>query len=277
MKRILPFILISCIFIAGCSTEKNKRIKSLKDAYFYIVEKNEDKEFKIADIKELLKDYDIEEKDQTESGCKMYIFGKNENEKLSVSVETAQNESIQNVTYNVIQNNKDREVVSNVSLNYDISGGFNKFGINCDTNSIDIFKSLSNEIDDKGSLFLKVYNKVVEDIFAKNDLTLKKIKEEINTEPLVKNYTENFGDNNKFEITRNRYTNKNEDITINYIDKEKKVGRTIYAKLDKDGNPLLTKIAYIKNITDKNPNLSIGSYTQNAKDQEKLLNQVIKK
>lgn len=277
MKRILPFILISCIFIAGCSTEKNERIESLKDAYFYIVEKNEDKEFKIADVKELLKDYDIEEKDQTESGRKMYIFSKNENEKLSVSVETAQNESIQNVTYNVIQNNKDREVVSNVSLNYDISGGFNKFGINCDTKSIDIFKSLSNEIDDKESLFLKVYNKVVEDIFAKNDLTLKKIKEEINTEPLVKNYTENFGDDNKFEITRNRYTNKNEDITINYIDKEKKVGRTIYTKLDKDGNALLTKIAYIKNINDKNPNLSIGAYTKNAKDQEKLLNQVIKK
>lgn len=277
MKRILPFILISCIFIAGCSTEKNERIESLKDEYFYIVEKNEDKEFKIADVKELLKDYDIEEKDQRESGRKMYIFSKNENEKLSVSVETAQNESIQNVTYNVIQNNKDREVVSNVSLNYDISGGFNKFGINCDTKSIAIFKSLSNKIDDKESLFLKVYNKVVEDIFEKNDLTLKKIKEEINTEPLVKNYTENFGDDNKFEITRNRYTNKNEDITINYIDKEKKVGRTIYTKLDKDGNALLTKIAYIKNINDKNPNLSIGAYTQKAKDQEKLLNQVIKK
>lgn len=277
MKRILPFILIGCIFIAGCSTEKNKRIESLKNAYFYIVEKNEDKEFKIADVKELLKDYDIEERTATESGRKIYIFSKNENEKLSVSVETAQNESIQNVTYNVIQNNKDREVVSNVSLNYDISGDLSKFRVDCNTNSIDIFKSLSKEIDDKESLFLKVYNKVVEDIFAKNELTLKKIKEEINTEPLVKNYTENFGDNNKFEITRNRYTNKNEDITINYIDKEKKVGRTIYTKLDKDGNPLLMKIAYIKNINDKNPNLSIGAYTQNAKDQEKLLNQIIKK
>lgn len=277
MKRILPFILIGCIFIAGCSTEKNKRIESLKDAYFYIVEKNEDKEFKIADVKELLKDYDIEERTATEIERKIYIFSKNENEKLSVSVETAQNESIQNVTYNVIQNNKDREVVSNVSLNYDISGDLSKFRVDCNTNSIDIFKSLSKEIDDKESLFLKVYNKVVEDIFAKNELTLKKIKEEINTEPLAKNYTENFGDNNKFEITRNRYTNKNEDITINYIDKEKKVGRTIYTKLDKDGNPLLMKIAYIKNINDKNPNLSIGAYTQNAKDQEKLLNQIIKK
>ncbi len=277
MKRILPFILIGCIFIAGCSTEKNKRIESLKDAYFYIVEKNEDKEFKIADVKELLKDYDIEERTATEIERKMYIFSKNENEKLSVYVETAQNESIQNVTYNVIQNNKDREVVSNVSLKYDISGDLSKFRVDCNTNSIDIFKSLSKEIDDKESLFLKVYNKVVEDIFAKNELTLKKIKEEINTEPLAKNYTENFGDNNKFEITRNRYTNKNEDITINYIDKEKKVGRTIYTKLDKDGNPLLMKIAYIKNINDKNPNLSIGAYTQNAKDQEKLLNQIIKK
>lgn len=277
MKRILPFILIGCIFIAGCSTEKNKRIESLKDAYFYIVEKNEDKEFKIADVKELLKDYDIEERTATEIERKIYIFSKNENEKLSVSVETAQNESIQNLTYNVIQNNKDREVVSNVSLNYDISGDLSKFRVDCNTNSIDIFKSLSKEIDDKESLFLKVYNKVVEDIFAKNDLTLKKIKEEINTEPLVKNYTEDFGGDNKFEITRNRYTNKNEDITINYIDKEKKVGRTIYTKLDKDGNPLLMKITYIKNINDKNPNLSIGAYTQNAKDQEKLLNQIIKK
>ncbi|WP_455542092.1 hypothetical protein [Intestinibacter sp.] len=113
---------------------------------------------------------------------------------------------------------------------------------------------------------------------TENKLTLEKIKTKINEKPVVKNYTEDLlGDNNIFEMTRYLYENKNENMTINYINKEKKVGRMIYTQLDKDGLPLLTKYADIKDIDSNNITLNLGKPLKDLNEQERLINKILKK
>lgn len=273
MKRILPFILSGCIFITGCSAEKNEKIESLKDAYFYIVEKNEDKEFKVEDVKELLKEYDIQKLNQEEFNQTEYICNNN-NEKLTIATENNNNENIVRVTYNIEHDAKEEDVSSSqLSLDYYAYEDSGEFTVSCSTNNIDTFKYISKLIDYKDSSFLKAYNNVVEDMCTENKLTLESIKNKIDEKPTVKNYTEDLlGDNNIFEMTRYLYENKNENMTINYIDKEKKVGRTIYTQLDKDGLPLLVKSANIKNINSNNVSLSLSTPLDSLEEQEEILN-----
>lgn len=283
MKKII--ILISAftfLFVSGCSLQKERKVESLKDAYFYILEKNEDDEFKIDSLKALLKIYDLEETDQTESESKKYIFSKDENEKLSITTkitDSDKNEDIESLTYDFKKNDnsKDDITVADISLSYENNGDTSKLKVACDTNSLQIFESISNIIDDKESSFLKIYNEVVKDMLTKNSLTLEKIRLKTAEEPSIKNYTENFGDDNEFEMTRYLYTNKNENMTINYINSKKRVGRTIYTKLDKDGNPLIVKSSHIKNINDNDISLSIVGYVKDIESQENLLNKVIKR
>lgn len=142
---------------------------------------------------------------------------------------------------------------------------------------IKVFEYISNAIDDKESSFLKIYNEVVKDMLTKNNLTLENIRLKTDEKPLIKNYTENFGNANEFKMTRYLYTNKNENMTINYINSEKRVGRTIYTKLDKDGNPLLIKSSHIKSINNNDISLSIVGYAKDIEIQENLISKVIKR
>lgn len=66
MKKIIILIsaLISCIFISGCSVPTKEKVQSLEDAYFYILNKKED--MKIEDVKNLLKDYQLDIVDNSE-------------------------------------------------------------------------------------------------------------------------------------------------------------------------------------------------------------------
>lgn len=283
MKKII--ILISTftfLFVSGCSLQKDGKVESLKDAYFYILEKNKDDEFKIYNLKALLKIYDIEETENKESESKKYIFSKDENEKLSITTKIEninKTESIESLTYNFKKNDdsEDNTTVTDISLIYENNGDTSKLKVACDTNSINVFEYVSNAIDDKESSFLKIYNEVVKDMLTKNNLTLENIRLKTDEKPLIKNYTENFGNANEFKMTRYLYTNKNENMTINYINSEKRVGRTIYTKLDKDSNPLLIKSSHIKSINNNDISLSIVGYTKDIEIQENLISKVIKR
>lgn len=283
MKKII--ILISAftfLFVSGCSLQKEGKVESLKDTYFYILEKNEDDEFKIDNLKALLKTYDVEETENKESESKKYIFSKDENEKLSITTKIEdinKTESIESLTYNFKKNDnsEDNTTVTDISLIYENNGDTSKLKVACDTNSIKVFEYISNSIDDKESSFLKIYNEVVKDMLTKNNLTLENIRLKTDEKPLIKNYTENFGNANEFKMTRYLYTNKNENMTINYINSEKRVGRTIYTKLDKDGNPLLIKSSHVKNINNNDISLSIVGYAKDIEIQENLLSKVIKR
>lgn len=140
MKKII--ILISAftfLFVSGCSLQKEGKVESLKDAYFYILEKNKDDEFKIDNLKALLKIYDIEETENKESESKKYIFSKDENEKLSITTKIEdinKTESIESLTYNFKKNDdsEDNTTVTDISLIYENNGDTSKLKVACDTN-----------------------------------------------------------------------------------------------------------------------------------------------
>lgn len=271
MKRILLVALITCLFITGCTLEKNIKTHSLKDQYFYIVEKNEDTGLEVKDIKEILKEYDIQKLNKEEINQTEYICNNN-NEKLTIATEK-NNENIVRVIYSIEHDAKEEDVPSpQLSVDYYAYEDSSEFIVSCNTNNIDTFKRISKLTDYKDSSYLKVYNNVVEDMCTENKLTFESIKNKIDEKPKVKNYTEDLlGDNNIFEMTRYLYQNKNEDMTINYIDKEKKVGRTMYSHWDKDG-PLLVKGAYIRNINTNNIILTLSTNLDSLNEQEEILN-----
>lgn len=74
MKKILLFILSTSIFLTGCSLKNKKKSGTLREAYFYIVEKNEKTEIELDNIKEVLKNHDLEEVNQEEINQKLYIY-----------------------------------------------------------------------------------------------------------------------------------------------------------------------------------------------------------
>ncbi|MEG2789668.1 MAG: hypothetical protein RR942_17815 [Romboutsia sp.] len=272
MKRNLLFTLIICMFITGCTLEKDIKTHSLKEKYFYIVEKNEDTGLEVKDIKEILKEYDIQKLNKEEINQTEYICNNN-NEKLTIATEK-NNENIVRVIYSIEHDAKEEDVPSpQLSVDYYAYEDSSEFIVSCNTNNIDTFKRISKLTDYKDSSYLKVYNNVVEDMCTENKLTFESIKNKIDEKPKVKNYTEDLlGDNNIFEMTRYLYQNKNENMTINYIDKEKKVGRTIYTRLNKEGLPSLLKGAYITNINSNNVLLTVSTNLDSLEEQEEILN-----
>ena len=64
LKIIILISALTCIFVSGCSTPAKEKVKSLDDAYFYIIDKKED--MKIDDVKNLLKDYKLNIVDNSE-------------------------------------------------------------------------------------------------------------------------------------------------------------------------------------------------------------------
>lgn len=187
---------------------------------------------------------------------------------------TNKNQNLVSVTYNTEQNKDD---IFSLLLTYNTYEDSSEFSVNCSTNNIDKFKYVSMLVDYKDSSFLKLYNEVIEDMCTENKLTLKNIKSKIDEEPIVKIYTENlFGDSNISKMTRYLYQNKNENMTINYIDKEKKVGRTIYTQLDNEGYPLLMKSAQIESLNGNDISLNIGTPTDSLEKQEQILKKIIR-
>lgn len=64
LKIIILISALTCIFVSGCSTPAEEKVKSLDDAYFYIIDKKDD--MKIDDVKNLLKDYKLNIVDNSE-------------------------------------------------------------------------------------------------------------------------------------------------------------------------------------------------------------------
>jgi len=64
LRIIILISALTCIFVSGCSTPAEEKVKSLDDAYFYIIDKKDD--MKIDDVKNLLKDYKLDIVDNSE-------------------------------------------------------------------------------------------------------------------------------------------------------------------------------------------------------------------
>ena len=108
-KIIITIVLLTCIFISGCNIQENGKVKSLEDAYFYLLDKSGNEEsLKIEDVKKLLKDYKLDILDHSENHdvndekSYEYIFNGKDKTYLSVNFIVSSNkETIDSLQYNL--------------------------------------------------------------------------------------------------------------------------------------------------------------------------------
>lgn len=150
MKKIIILItVLTCFFISGCSMQR-QRIQSLEDAYFYLLDKRENKEdVEIDDIKNLLKNYELEILDHSEihdvKGEKLYeyIFTDNNNTSLHVSFIVSNNEE----TIDFLQYSTDND---NSMLIYYISDNQSNFVLDYKNLDKSIYEKILNKTDELG-------------------------------------------------------------------------------------------------------------------------------
>ena len=150
MKKIIILItVLTCFFISGCSMQR-QRIQSLEDAYFYLLDKRENKEdVEIDDIKNLLKNYELEILDHSEihdvKGEKLYeyIFTDNNNTSLHVSFIVSNNEE----TIDFLQYSADND---NSMLIYYISDNQSNFVLDYKNLDKSIYEKILNKTDELG-------------------------------------------------------------------------------------------------------------------------------
>lgn len=122
LKIIILISALTCIFVSGCSTPAKEKVKSLDDAYFYIIDKKED--MKIDDVKKLLKGYSLESdlvEDEPEDDLNMYSykFSNDNNESIAVTNTVQYNKEYISEIHYFIGSLKDYPYLSISSLSED--------------------------------------------------------------------------------------------------------------------------------------------------------------
>lgn len=151
MKKIIILIsVLACIFISGCNMQGKEKVKSLGDAYFYLLDKAENEEdIGIDDVKKLLKDYEFKILDHSEihdvKGEKSYeyIFTGDDNEYLSVSfIVSGSKETIDLLTHSLYD---DAIILMSIK-------GEKQWNYSIDTYKLDrsSYKKILGEIDELG-------------------------------------------------------------------------------------------------------------------------------
>ena len=150
MKKIIILItVLTCFFISGCSMHW-ERVQSLEDAYFYLLDKRENKEdVGIDDIKNILKNYELEVLDHSEihdvKGEKLYeyIFTDNNDTSLHVSFIVSDKKE----TIDFLQYSADND---NSMLIYYISDNQSNFTLDYKNLDQSVYEKILSKTDELG-------------------------------------------------------------------------------------------------------------------------------
>ncbi|MGL5717222.1 MAG: hypothetical protein ACRCX2_29695 [Paraclostridium sp.] len=290
MKKLVTFFtVIILICVSGCSMVYEKSIDSLDEAYFYTVKKVEDKEnITIEEIKELLKKYKFKKTDQTDDKeiKTYYQFTSDNNDILTIKTikpDKDKTEKIEDISYYISDRRKTTQLANSILLSYKNEDSAKKFNITCNADDLDTFKKISDIVDDKNNRYIKTYNKITEDMYSKNSLTLKDMEKMMGEKPISEKKLDRFDHDNqgkKYKVSRDRYNNDYENMYINYVNDKHKVGRVSYTKsytkISQKYDIQVDRSTFVVDIREKRVIFAMFAYIENPLAQEEIFN-IIKK
>lgn len=152
MKKITIIItILSCIFIIGCN-RSGEKIESLEEAYFYLIDKTENKEnMRIEDVKNLLKDYELKVSDLSEihdvKGEKSYEYIFTRDNESDASLHVGFIVSNKKETIDFLQYSRDDD---STNLMTSISDNKSDFSIHYSNLDKSFYEKILNKTDELG-------------------------------------------------------------------------------------------------------------------------------
>lgn len=223
-KGIVLLASLICAFTLGCTSAKEEKVGSLKDAYFNIGKKLEKKEeVTVEYVKELLKDYDYEKGDTVDNekgylGYEMHTFTKDK-EKLIISDATYGGEKSLELYYLLIGE------LESASISYTPSSKAQRFYLYGGVSDINLYEEMSNMLDKKGSKLLNTYNKISKNIGNNKDITISDIEKMTDIKPAKE---DTFDDTISKEVTYYTFTKGNDVMEVYCLKGEDKVSRVSF-------------------------------------------------
>lgn len=272
MKKIsMLLVTLICAFAVGCTNNKVETAKSLKDAYFDIAKKIENKEeIKVEYVSDLLNGYEYEKgetmKDENSNiEYEMYRFSNN-NEELILSDCTYDGEKGIELFYLV--NNG----VESASMSYTPSNESQGLYINVGVNDIEIYEEISNIIDNNESNLLKIYNEISKNLATTNDITVDKVEQMTNIEPTKE---DTLDATTSKEITYYSFTDGSDVMGVYCFKDKENISRISFGS---NGEKLFSKGAFGKNYFEGREDilLDININADSISIQEEILNIVFK-
>ncbi|MPM62120.1 hypothetical protein SDC9_108986 [bioreactor metagenome] len=284
MKRIILLVTsIAIIFLIGCSRSREEKAKSLKDAYFKIVEKNlKNEEIDNKYLKVLLEGYNYTKDkafrmddgnlDGSDYVQQPYVFMNGDEKLVLIHTNFDNKEQIQPL-YSIKKNNNEVTISyqdSKSELNHQDDSSKHDFMFTLISDNIKIHQHISNKLHHDKERWDKIYNQISANIAKNNDIDILEIGQLIGGKYFSQEYQESLNSTIKEYI----FENNDETLMVKYLKDKNKILEVFYN--DKESGTIKTTMD--KKLLNEQEKLHTGiiTYINNKEFQKELFDDVIK-
>lgn len=184
MKKLTLIVtIIVCTFTVGCTKKVVQKPESLKDAYFDIAQRIENKEdVRINEVNKLLEEYTSKQEELNQDSSynnatvQLYSFT-NEKEKLMISDDGTEDEKVTDLAY------FKEDGLNSITLGYGTSSNSTELLFLATVDDITAYEKICELVNSKDSKFSNIYHEISQNIATENTITINDIKNIINSEP----------------------------------------------------------------------------------------------